>query len=336
MWCTASVEALHDVDYTLEYPYTRTTGPILGPFLTALRDGRLIGNRIGDRVYCPPMEFDPESGASAEPDFVDCGPGGVVVHHTWVHTPTEKHPFSEPFAFATIKLDGADVAFVHAVKADDPAAVTNGMRVAAQYRDERHGAITDVYFVAEGDAVEQAVEPGEEPVTITEHLIGVRIQEPLHEHKVRFAQALLDGKFIAARSPASGKVYVQGRGYDPIERCLINEEDELELDTVGSVVSFTQINPVQYYGQEETEPYIRASILLDGADQAVGGIDIRDIDIDDFRVGLRLRMVWRPEGERDVSDIDNRWGALPEGVYERWEPTGEPDVDPATLAEHNW
>ena len=33
---------LPDIDFTLEYPYTRTTGPIIGPFLTGLRDGRIL------------------------------------------------------------------------------------------------------------------------------------------------------------------------------------------------------------------------------------------------------------------------------------------------------
>jgi hypothetical protein len=31
-----------DTVNTLEYPYTRTTGPYVGPFLTALRDGKYI------------------------------------------------------------------------------------------------------------------------------------------------------------------------------------------------------------------------------------------------------------------------------------------------------
>ena len=37
--------------------------------------------------------------------------------------------------------------------------------------------------------------------------------------------------------------------------------------------------------------------------------------------------------ERDVSDLGNRYGGSWEGVIERWEPTGEPDVDPRPLQE---
>ena len=39
--------ALPNVEMTLEYPYTRTTGPVMGPFLTGLRDGRILGARCG-------------------------------------------------------------------------------------------------------------------------------------------------------------------------------------------------------------------------------------------------------------------------------------------------
>ena len=57
--------------YTLEYPYQRTTGPVTGPFLTGLRDGKLLGIRSGSRVLCPPLEFDPDTFEELEPDFVE-------------------------------------------------------------------------------------------------------------------------------------------------------------------------------------------------------------------------------------------------------------------------
>jgi hypothetical protein len=101
--------------------------------------------------------------------------------------------------------------------------------------------------------------------------------------------------------------------------------DEVELPFTGTVVSYTVITPVQYYGQEETEPYIRAAILLDGADTTLGQQDIRDIPIDEFRAGLRVRAILRPKEERSVAGMDNRWGNVG-NVVERWEPTGEPDV----------
>ena len=49
-----------------------------------------------------------------------------------------------PFAFALIKLDGADTALLHAVEASSEAAMKTGMRVRADWADERVGRIQDV------------------------------------------------------------------------------------------------------------------------------------------------------------------------------------------------
>jgi uncharacterized protein len=258
-----------------------------------------------------------------------------VMGWTWVTEPTRKHPFQHPFAFALIKVDGADVPFVHAVDAGSADAMSTGMRVAAQYRDEREGAITDLYFVPEAAAQVQNIEPGDEPVEITTHLISLQISEVLHPHRQRFADGLRAGKIIGQRSPVSGKVYVPGRGLDNLERVAMTEADDVEVSDRGSITAFTVITPVQYYGQQETEPYIRCSILLDGSDQAIIGIDVRDIPLDEFRVGMRVQAEWKPEGERKVI-VDNRWGGAWEGVIERWVPTGEPDLDPSTLEEYTF
>jgi uncharacterized OB-fold protein len=330
------VPPLQDIAITLEFPYTRTTGPVVGPFLTGLRDGKILGGRCGDRVLCPPLEFDPDTGTTLEPDFVEVGPGGTVVSWTWVATPTVKHPFGHPFAFALIALDGADTPMLHAIDAGSIDAMSTGMRVKAQYRDDRRGAITDLYFVPEAAAKKQTITAGDEPVLITEHLIGVTMSEPLFPHRERFARGLLEGRIIGQKSPVSGKVYVPGRGYDNLERVLLTEHDEVVVADAGTVTSFTVITPVQYYGQKETEPYIRCSILLDGASSPIIGVDIRDIPLDDFRIGLRVKAVWRPFGERSVDEMDNRFGGVWEDVIERWEATGEPDVPFEKLTEHNW
>lgn len=320
----------------LEYPYTRTTGPYMGPFLTALRDGKLIANKVDGRTFCPPIEYDPDTGAPAPAEFVEVGPGGTVLGWTWIAEPSEKHPFSHPFAFALIQIDGTDVPMVHAVDAGDIGSMATRMRVSAQYRDERHGTITDVYFVPLAKAQPQDIAPGEGTVEITEHLISLRIREPMYPHRQRFAKGLLDGKIIGQRSPVSGKVYVPGRGYDNLERVPLSEADDVVVSDKGTVVAFTVITPVQYYGQKETEPYIRCSLLLDGSDQPIIGVDVRDIPVDQFRVGMRLGAVWKPPNERTIEGLDNRFGGVWEQVIDRWAPTGEPDLDFEAFKEHTW
>jgi uncharacterized OB-fold protein len=318
----------------IEYPYERTTGPVVGAFLGGLRDGRILGTRCGDRVLVPPLEYDPDTAAPLDGQLVEVGPGGTVTAWTWVAEPTRKHPFDHPFAFALILLDGADVPFVHAVDAGSIDAMSSGMRVAAQFRDERVGAITDVFFVPESAAVAQHVEPTGESLTMTTHLISLEVTEPLAPHRERFRQGLADGKIIGQRSPASGKVYVPSRGYDAMERVQMTEADDVVVADRGAISSFTVITPVQYYGQQETEPYIRASILLDGTDSPIIGVDIRGADIEGVRVGMRVQAVWRPPEERNTDDLDNRWGGAWESVIERWEPTGEPDDDPRPLQQY--
>jgi uncharacterized OB-fold protein len=326
---------LPPVSYELEYPYTRSTGPVVGPFLTALRDGRILGIRCRGRVLCPPLEFDPETGETLLPDFVEVGPGGRVESWTWIAEPARTHPFAEPFAFALIRLDGADTALVHAVRAASLDEMSTGMRVRAQWRDERRQSIADVYFVPEARAREQQIAPGRGEVEMTEQLISLAYSEPFYPHRARYAKGLLEGRFIGQRSPVSGKVTIPGKGYDMLERVRLTEADDVVVAGTGTVVSYTVITPVQYYGQKETEPYIRASILLDGADQPLGQQDIHDIPVAEFRAGMRVRAVFRPPGERSLGELDNRWGGTGE-VIERWEPTGEPDVPFERIAEHNW
>jgi uncharacterized OB-fold protein len=298
---------------------------VVGKFLTGLRDGRLFGIRCRGKVICPPIEFDPEDGETLALDFVEIGPGGVVQSWSWIAEPTRKHPFQRPFAFALIQLDGADTAMVHAVAAAGPDLMAAGMRVRAQYRAERKSAITDVYFVPEADAVDDYVPPGQGDVAITDHLISLVYEEPLTAARERYAQGLLAGRFIGQKSPKTGKVFVPSAGYDPLARALMSAADDVELPPTGTVVGFTVITPVQYYGQRETEPYIRASILLDGADTPLGQQDIRDIPVGEFRVGMRVRAEFRPREERSVDELTNRWAGTGSCIA-RWVRTGEPDV----------
>src|SRR4051812_48512140 len=137
--------------FTMELPYQRSVGPVVGEFLTALRDGRFVGVRTGDgRVLCPPFEYDPDSGEPLA-DFVDVADVGVVVAAAWVAEPARYHVHQEPFAFALVRLDGSDTAFVHTVLA--PAdQVQPGLRVQARWRDERIGHLKDVLAFVPADA----------------------------------------------------------------------------------------------------------------------------------------------------------------------------------------
>jgi uncharacterized OB-fold protein len=130
---------------TLEFPYTRTLGPTVGAFAAGMREKRLLASRTHEgRVLFPPLEYDPETGASVESDLVEVGPMGTVQSWTWVPRPTGRHPLAKPFAFALIKLDGADTAVVHVLAASSPEEIRTGMRVVPLWREARSGRIDDI------------------------------------------------------------------------------------------------------------------------------------------------------------------------------------------------
>src|SRR5207249_3805023 len=95
---TEVLSALH----VLEYPYKRSVGPVIGRFLTGLRDRRIEGIKTASgRVMVPPAEYDPETSAVLS-EFVEVGQAGVVTTWTWVGEPRPNNPLNEPFAWALI------------------------------------------------------------------------------------------------------------------------------------------------------------------------------------------------------------------------------------------
>jgi hypothetical protein len=130
--------------WTLEFPYRRSLGPVVGAFFTGLRDQKILGSRTkGGRVLVPPLEYDPDTGEAVEEELVDVADTGVVRTWAWVTKPLRKHPLDRPFAWALVRLDGADTELLHALDAPRDA-VSSGMRVKIRWRDERQGHITDI------------------------------------------------------------------------------------------------------------------------------------------------------------------------------------------------
>jgi uncharacterized protein len=128
----------------LEYPYTRTVGEILGYWFTGLRDGRIEGIRAMDgRVLVPPQEYDPVTSETLS-EWVPVGTAGHVTTWTWVPAALEGNPLDRPFAWALIRLDGADTALLHAVDAGGPELMATGMRVQVRWRPETEGSIRDI------------------------------------------------------------------------------------------------------------------------------------------------------------------------------------------------
>lgn len=138
-------------DHVLEYPFVRSVGPVVGAFLTGLRDGKVVGTKgSGGKVIVPPTEYDPDTGETTS-QIVEVGPEGTVTSWSWVPHPRAKQPLQEPFAWVLVRFDGADTSFLHVLPAASPEAVSTGMRVRPEFapESERVGHVKDIrHFVA--------------------------------------------------------------------------------------------------------------------------------------------------------------------------------------------
>jgi uncharacterized OB-fold protein len=309
---------------TITFPYKRSLGPVLGAFMTALTEERIIGIRDGDRVVCPPLEWNPRTGAELAHEFVDVGPAGTVETWCWVEHPTEQHPLDRPFAFAAIRLDGADTALVHAVDAGSRDAMSIGMRVAPRWRSERTGHITDIDAFIPGDTAQSGDGEGaSEPVTMMEYNASITYSTPVPDVVIRSQRAIAEGRFIGLRCPVCGKTYTGGRGYCPIDAVQLTAEHEVELPKRGVLTNFTIVTPIQYPGQTETEPFARVHVLLDDTDVVLGFQELIEVPNDEIRIGMRLAAIWESAGDQsdDGSDMRRVQGLV------GWMPTGEPDDD---------
>ena len=305
----------------LAFDYTRSVGPILGQFFTALRERRVVGTRGSDgRVFVPPAEYDPVT-YEALTEVVDVSSVGTVQSWTWQPEPLEGQPLDRPFAWALIKLDGADTAILHAVDAGE-GGLESGDRVHVHWADETTGAITDIAYFLPGDQAEDVPAPveGLDPVTMLVVPTSIEIQHTASAPESRFLRALEQGKLLAARTGDGGKVYFPPKEADPATGKELDQF--VELGDTGTVTTFAIIN-IPFPGQRIKPPYVAAYILLDGADIPFLHL-VTEIDAADVRMGMRVQAVWKPQEEWGLG-IDN---------IDYFKPTGEPDADYDSYKHH--
>jgi uncharacterized OB-fold protein len=142
----------HDIapmfqDLAMEFGYKHSTGEVIGRFLAGLKEQKTIwGQQVaGQGVVVPPLGYS-EIDASPSGEWVAVSSTGVVTAVAVVHNPLERmHPFSQPFAYILVKLDGADTAMAHVVR-DNLDQLRVGSRVEAEWKadDERIGSILDI------------------------------------------------------------------------------------------------------------------------------------------------------------------------------------------------
>jgi uncharacterized OB-fold protein len=306
----------------LSFDYTRSVGPLLSQFFTALRERRILGVRGSDgRVLVPPAEYDPVNYAQLT-EVVPVASVGTILSWTWQSHPLEGQPLDKPFAWALIKLDGADTALLHAVDAGSSDAISTGARVHVHWADEPVGAITDIAYFALGDEEEPVAEKADdrEPVKVQVAPSSIEIQHTASLPESAFLRGLEEGKLLGARTGNDGKVYFPPKEADPATGLEL--DNFLELPDKGTVTTFAIIN-IPFPGQRIKPPYIAAYVLLDGADIPFLHL-VTEIDPADVRMGMRVQAVWKPREEWGLG-IDN---------INHFRPTGEPDADYDTYKHH--
>ncbi|MFE2294119.1 Zn-ribbon domain-containing OB-fold protein [Streptomyces sp. NPDC059452] len=303
----------------VEFPFTRSLGPVQSAFLTGLRERTVLGVRTDDgRVLVPPVEYDPVT-ANELRELVEVAPTGTVTTWAWNPSPRRDQPLETPFAWVLVRLDGAGTALLHVLDAPGPHVVRTGMRVRIRWAATRTGAITDIACFEPYEGEPGPSEPAPHAGEFTDPVTGIVTPARLdYVHTPGRAQsaylkALEGHRTVGERCPACRKVYVPPRGACPT--CGIATEEEVEVGPRGTVTTFCIVN-IKAKNLDIEVPYVYAHIALDGAGLALHG-RIAGIPYDQVRMGLRVEPVW-VEGARHP---------------DHYRPTGEPDADYDTYKE---
>lgn len=294
------------------FPYTHSTGPVVGRALAALRDGVILGARCTRcaTVNVPAREWCEVCGGAAE-TLVPVGPAGTVRVSARVHEPNALAPVAGPFWWIVVRLDGAGTDLIHLARTE----VRAGERVRARWRVEQIGAITDIECFEPGDAprAEGVPEPGNErTIEIFEHNVSLPYTLSAGALMSRYYDAIRSERTIHGVRCTSCSVVIVPPSI-ACQRCFADTEGWIALPDRGLVTTFVVVN-VPFHGQQMPLPYVLARVLLDGADTSFLHV-LGEIDAGEARMGMRVEAVWRAE----------RSGFLNDDV-EYFRPTGEPDV----------
>ncbi|KUO07406.1 Zn-ribbon domain-containing OB-fold protein [Streptomyces sp. DSM 15324] len=301
----------------VEFPFTRSLGPVQSAFLTGLRERVVLGIATTDgRTLVPPVEYDPVTAEELR-DLVEVAPTGTVTTWAFNHEPRRGQPLATPFAWVLVRLDGADTALLHALDVPGPDAVRTGMRVRIRWAQERTGAITDIACFEPYDG--EPVSPGGADGTFEDRVTGIVAHARLDytyspgRAQSAYIAALSGRRTVGERCPSCRKVYVPPRGACPT--CGVATAEQVEVGPAGTVTTFCIVN-IKAKNLDIEVPYVYAHIALDGADLALHG-RIGGIPYDQVRMGLRVKPVWT-EGGR---------------YPDHYRPTGEPDAQYETYKE---
>lgn len=159
-----------------------------------------------------------------------------------------------------------------------------------------------------------------EPITRIKTPVQLDYLYSAGQSATRFLKGIAEGKLLGQRCPVDGKVYFPTRGACPSHGVPTSGE-LVELPDTGTVVTFC-ITRVPSESLDVPLPYVSAHVLVDGADTTF--FHILDCPVEEARLGMRVKAVWRPKEE---------WSTSLQNII-HFAPSGEPDAPFDSFKEH--
>jgi long-chain acyl-CoA synthetase len=147
-------EELIMLPQVLSIPQRFSTGPVMGKFLNALKEKKILANKCPScgRLQLPPREVCAECRVRVD-EFVEVGPLGNLTHSIDITYYASPDPLTgevreTPYCSAHILLDGCKghETFWHEVKIDDMKKLVKGARVRPVWSEERRGVVKDIKY----------------------------------------------------------------------------------------------------------------------------------------------------------------------------------------------
>lgn len=132
----------------IKVPYTWQAGETASRYFVQLRDAKkILGKHCPkcDKVLVPPRKICPFCTVPTD-RWVELSGRGTVDTFTVVRKGNAIQPMKTPFAYALIRLDGADTGFLHMLGEVEPERIQEGMRVEAVFAEERIGSPRDIAY----------------------------------------------------------------------------------------------------------------------------------------------------------------------------------------------
>lgn len=130
----------------IKVPYKHTAGAYVEKFITLIgKEHKIMGVKCPKckKVFVPPKMICFECFEKME-EWIEVENIGTVTGFTVITHATPVLPLESPFAYARIRLNGADTDFVHLINESDPNKLRVGMKVEAVFKEKPRKRILDI------------------------------------------------------------------------------------------------------------------------------------------------------------------------------------------------